>query len=89
LETARERQVALLFHIWIRRDAATNGLTAGRVTPPSGWGSWTYSTGFQGNVSFTDVANYAQDWVNPSTPTTRTYVPAAIERLCEKLAVRV
>jgi hypothetical protein len=79
LETARKRQVALLFHIWIRRDAATSGLTSGRVTPPVGWGSWTYSVGFQGNVSFTDLANYAQDWAAPGTPTTRTYVPAAIE----------
>jgi len=77
LETARERQVALLFHVWVRRD--TNGSTAGRVTPPSGWGSWTYSVGFQGNVNLTDVANYAQDWSAPNTPTTRTYVPAAIE----------
>lgn len=77
LETSRERQVALLFHIWVRRD--TNGLTAGRVTPPAGWGSWTYSTGFQGNVSLPDVANYAQDWTTPNTPTARTYVPAAIE----------
>lgn len=77
LETARERHVALLFHIWVRRD--TSGLTAGRVMLPSGWGSWTYSTGFQGHVDFTDVANYAQDWMNPSTPTVRTYVPAAIE----------
>jgi len=79
LETARERQVALLFHIWIRRDAYNNGATAGRVTPPAGWGSWTYSSGFQGNVSFTDLANYAQDWTAPNTPRTRTYVPAAIE----------
>ncbi len=79
LETARERQVALLFHIWIRRDAFSLGLTAGRVTSPVGWGSWTYSTGFQGNVNFTDVANYAQDWTAPNTPTSRTYAPAAIE----------
>jgi hypothetical protein len=81
LETARERQVALLFHIWIRRDASSLGLTAGRVTPPVGWGSWTYSSGFQGNVNFTDVANYAQDWAlaNSGNPITRTYVPAAIE----------
>ncbi len=71
--------MALLFHIWIRRDAATSGLTAGRVTPPVGWGSWTYSTGFQENVNFADVANYAQDWTAPNTPTSRTYVPAAIE----------
>ncbi len=77
LETSRERQVALLFHIWARRD--TDGLTAGRVTLPSGWGSWTYSAGYRGNVTFTDVANYAQDWAAPNTPTTRTYVPAAIE----------
>ncbi len=80
LEAARERQVALLFHIWIRRDAYNNGATAGRVTPPVGWGSWTYSTGFQGNVNFTDVANYAQDWqlANSGNPITRTYIPAAI-----------
>ncbi|MGD0058398.1 MAG: hypothetical protein ABSD58_03180 [Verrucomicrobiia bacterium] len=81
LETARERQVALLFHIWICRDAYSNGSTAGKVTPPVGWGSWTYSTGFQGNVNFTDVANYAQDWqsANSGNPITRTYAPAAIE----------
>jgi hypothetical protein len=79
LETSRERQVALLFHIWIRRDAYNNGATAGRVTPPVGWGSWTYCVGFQSSVSFTDIANYAQDWTAPNTPMTRTYVPAAIE----------
>jgi hypothetical protein len=81
LETARQQKVALLFHIWICRDAYSGGLTAGKVTPPVGWGSWTYSTGFQGNVTFTDVANYAQDWqsANSGNPITRTYAPAAIE----------
>ncbi|HVM62878.1 MAG TPA: hypothetical protein VMV72_18600 [Verrucomicrobiae bacterium] len=81
LETARERSVALLFHIWIARDAWNNGATAGKVTPPVGWGSWCYSSGFQGNVQFTDAANYAQDWqsANGGNPITRTYEPAAIE----------
>jgi hypothetical protein len=66
METARERQVALLIHIFARRD--------GRVTLPDGWGSWTYSVGFQSNVAFTDVADYASDGIQ-----SRTYVPAAIE----------
>jgi hypothetical protein len=66
LETARERQVALLIHIFARRD--------GRVSLPAGWGSWTYSIGFQANVNFTDLANYASDGIQ-----SRTYVPAAIE----------
>ena len=66
LEFTRERQVALLIHIFARRD--------GRVTLPNGWGSWTYSVGFQGNVNFTDLANYASDGIQ-----SRTYVPAAIE----------
>lgn len=81
LETARERQVALLFHIWIARDSYNAGATAGKVTPPAGWGTWCYSTGFQGNVNFTDTANYAQGWqlANGGNPITRTYVPAAIE----------
>jgi hypothetical protein len=66
VETARERQVALLIHIFARRD--------GRVTLPNGWGSWTYSVGFRDNVNFTDLANYASDGIQ-----SRTYVPAAIE----------
>src|SRR5258706_1853148 len=66
LETARERQVALLIHIFARRD--------GRVSLPNGWGSWTYSVGFQGDVNLTDVADYAGDGVQ-----SRAYVPAAIE----------
>ena len=66
LETARERQVALLIHIFARRD--------GRVTLPDSWGSWTYSVGFQGNVNLTDLADYAGDGAQ-----SRTYVPAAIE----------
>jgi hypothetical protein len=66
LEMARARQVALLIHIFARRD--------GRVTLPDGWGSWTYSVGFQGNVDFTDLSDYAGDGVQ-----SRTYVPAAIE----------
>lgn len=71
LETSRQREVALLIHIYAKRN--------GRVTLPDGWGSWTYSVGFQGNVNFTDAANYAGDWVDAHTPTTRTYAPAAIE----------
>src|ERR1700679_2362143 len=59
IETARERQVALLIHIFARRD--------GRVTLPNGWGSWTYSVGFQSNVNFTDLANYASDGIQSRT----------------------
>ena len=66
VETARERQVALLIHIFARRD--------GRVSLPDGWGSWTYSVGFQGNVDFNDLADYASDGIQ-----SRTYIPAAIE----------
>lgn len=67
VETARERQVALLIHIYAKRD--------GRVTLPDGWGSWAYSVGFQQDVDFTDMADYAGE----GTLQTRTYVPAAIE----------
>src|SRR5437016_13924739 len=66
LETSRQREVALLVHIYAKR--------GGRVTPPDGWGSWTYSVGFQGNVDFSDLADYAGDGIQ-----SRTYVPAAIE----------
>lgn len=67
VETARERAPALLFHVYAKR--------GGRVSAfPPGWGSWTYSVGFQDNVDFTDVADYAGDGIQ-----TRTYVPAAIE----------
>ena len=73
LETAGERSPAYLIHIYALRN--------GRVTLPSGWGSWTYSVGFQGNVTFTDLYNYAGDWATPSSSSaiTRTYAPAAIE----------
>src|ERR1043166_7899829 len=71
LETSRQREVALLVHIYAKR--------GGRVTLPDGWGSWTYSVGFQGDVDFADRHNYAGDWLDANTPTTRTYVPAAIE----------
>src|SRR5579862_8047334 len=67
VETARERQVALQIHIYAKRD--------GRVTLPDGWGSWTYSVGFQGNVDFTDAVDYAGE----GSLKTRTYIPAAIE----------
>jgi hypothetical protein len=71
----------MLFHIWVARDSYNAGATAGKVTPPAGWGSWCYSSGFQGPVNFTDAANYAQDWAqsNGGNPITRTYIPAAIE----------
>jgi hypothetical protein len=74
LETARERQVALLIHVYVKRDPPGSN-QVGRVTVPSGWGSWTYSVGFQGNVSFTDLHDYA----GQGSLINRTYVPAAIE----------
>jgi hypothetical protein len=66
LETSRQREVALLIHIYAKHN--------GRVTLPDGWGSWTYSVGFQGNVAFTDLHDYAGDGIQ-----SRTYAPAAIE----------
>jgi hypothetical protein len=74
LETSRERAVGLLIHIYVKRDPPGSN-QVGRVTVPSGWGSWTYSVGFQGNVSFTDLFDYA----GQGSLQTRTYVPAAIE----------
>jgi len=67
IETARERQVALLIHVYAKRN--------GRVTLPDGWGSWTYSVGFQNTLDFADVADYAGE----GSLKTRTYVPTAIE----------
>ena len=74
LETARERQIGWLFHIFA--DRAT-----GVVTLPDGWGSWCYSTGFTGAVNFTDVADYAGDGVQA-----RTYQPAGITPESDALA---
>ena len=55
LETSRQREIALLIHIYAKRN--------GRVSLPDGWGSWTYSVGFQSNVDFTDLHDYAGDGI--------------------------
>jgi hypothetical protein len=74
LEETRQPQKALLIHIYVKRDPPGSN-QVGRVTVPADWGSWTYSVGFQDNVSFTDLFDYA----GQGSLQTRTYVPAAIE----------
>ena len=72
-EISRARQIGWLFHFFALRD--------GMVTLPNGWGSWCYSSGFQGAVNFTDACDYAGDGVQ-----SRSYTPAAIPPESDALA---